>query len=92
MRVGYVEARTIRPRSFVRMHEGGTRLGRAKERERLGKEIERAQNAVNQSARKLGDGKFVQNAPPDKVEAEKARLAEYRQKVASLNAALVELE
>ncbi|MCW8132488.1 MAG: valine--tRNA ligase [Planctomycetota bacterium] len=64
----------------------------AKERERLTKEIERAQNAVTQSERKLGDEKFMKNAPPDKVDAEKTRLAEYQAKVASLHAALKELD
>ncbi|MBI3829709.1 MAG: valine--tRNA ligase [Planctomycetes bacterium] len=64
----------------------------AKERERLAKEIERTQHAVNQGKKKLGDDKFVKNAPPDKVDAEKARLAEYRAKVASLQAALKDLD
>jgi len=63
-----------------------------KERERLSKELERAQNAVNQSEKKLGDDKFMKGAPPDKIEGEKARLDEYKTKVASLQSALKELE
>ncbi|MCK6472752.1 MAG: valine--tRNA ligase [Planctomycetes bacterium] len=63
-----------------------------KERARLAKEIERAQNAVSQSEKKLSNDSFVKNAPPDKVEAERARMQEYRDKVASLQQAVKDLE
>jgi len=63
-----------------------------KEKARLAKEIERASNAIRQSESKLTNESFVKNAPPDKVEAEKARLAEYQAKVASLREALAELQ
>jgi valyl-tRNA synthetase len=62
-----------------------------KERARLTKEIERAQNGVQGSERKLADPKFTAHAPPELVKEEKARLAEYQEKVAKLKEALEEL-
>ncbi|MCZ7644569.1 MAG: class I tRNA ligase family protein [Planctomycetota bacterium] len=62
-----------------------------KERARLAKEIERTRKAVAQGRGKLANEKFVKNAPPETVDAERARLAEYEAKAASLEAALKEL-
>ncbi|GMV79659.1 MAG: valine--tRNA ligase [Planctomycetota bacterium] len=62
-----------------------------KERARLGKEIERTKKAVEQGRGKLSNEKFVKNAPPETVEAERGRLREYEEKLASLEAAVKEL-
>jgi valyl-tRNA synthetase len=62
-----------------------------KEKARLQKELDRAQNAVRQSEGKLGNEKFVKGAPPDKVQAERDRLAEFQEKSAKLTEAIAEL-
>jgi valyl-tRNA synthetase len=63
-----------------------------KEKARLDKEITFVNNAVQQGQNKLADEKFAKNAPADKVEAERARLAEYQTKLAGLQAARKELD
>ena len=63
-----------------------------KEKARLEKELARAQNAVRQSEGKLANEKFVKGAPPDKVQAERDRLAEFQEKSAKLTEAITELD
>jgi len=56
----------------------------AAERIRLTKEIERIQIEVKKCQGKLGNASFVDRAPPEVVEQENARLAEWRTKLAQL--------
>ena len=62
-----------------------------KEKARLLKELERTQTAVKQSESRLASDSFVKGAPPEKVQAERDRLAEYREKSAKLQEAIEEL-
>jgi valyl-tRNA synthetase len=52
---------------------------------RLAKEIAKAQGEINRLEGKLGNAKFVSNAPADVVEKEQEKLASAKQSVAKLN-------
>ena len=54
------------------------------ERARLTKEIEKIKIEVKKCEGKLGNASFVDRAPPEVVEQEKARLAEWQAKLAQL--------
>ena len=56
----------------------------AAERIRLTKEIERIELEVKKCQGKLGNASFVDRAPPEVVEQEQGRLAEWRSKLAQL--------
>ena len=61
------------------------------ERARLGKEIEKVKIEVSKCGGKLGNASFVDRAPPEVVEQEKARLAEWQAKLAQLSGMLAAL-
>jgi valyl-tRNA synthetase len=63
----------------------------AAERIRLSKEIERLKLEVKKCEGKLGTASFVDRAPPEVVEQEKARLADWRVKLAQLGEMLAAL-
>jgi valyl-tRNA synthetase len=54
------------------------------ERLRISKEIEKMQLEVKKSEGKLGTASFVDRAPPEVVEQEKERLADWKTKLAQL--------
>jgi len=54
------------------------------ERTRLSKEIEKIVKEVAKSEGKLGNASFIDRAPAEVVEQEKARLAEWQAKLAQL--------
>jgi valyl-tRNA synthetase len=58
------------------------------ETDRLGREIERIDGELKRLAGKLGNAKFVERAPADVVEKEKAKQAGYEAEKATLMAAL----
>jgi valyl-tRNA synthetase len=58
------------------------------EAERLGKQLAKVQSDLAKTQQKLGNENFVRNAPPEVVEAERARLAELERTVTSLTAQL----
>jgi len=67
----------------------------AAERERLGKQLERASADLEKCRRKLANEAFVANAPPDVVAKERERAAELEQRAARLErqiALLTEIE
>ncbi len=61
------------------------------ERARLTKEIEKIKIEVKKCEGKLGNASFVDRAPPEVVEQEKARLAEWQAKLAQLSGMLAAL-
>jgi valyl-tRNA synthetase len=61
------------------------------ERTRLGKEIAAVQLEVKKCEGKLGNASFVDRAPPEVVEQEKARLEEWRMKLIQLSEMLAAL-
>ena len=61
------------------------------ERARLSKEIERVRQEVKKCEGKLGNASFVDRAPADVVEQEKARLEDWRQKLTQLGDMLAAL-
>jgi len=62
-----------------------------KEKERLGRELKKVDKDLDQSTKKLGNAKFVERAPAEKVEAERGRNAELVAKKGELEAALARL-
>ncbi len=62
-----------------------------KEKERLGRELKKVDRELDQSTKKLANDKFVERAPAEKVEAERARNAELTAKKGELEAALSRL-
>ncbi|MCE9583141.1 MAG: valine--tRNA ligase [Planctomycetes bacterium] len=64
----------------------------AKEKERLENTKKKAADQSASIRRKLDDAKFVQNAPPELVEKERARLADFDEQVASVEKSLEELK
>ncbi len=63
----------------------------AKLRERYTREIARLESEVGRSDKKLANERFVANASPDVVAAERAKLEEYRRELARVRAALDDL-
>ncbi|MCD6288374.1 MAG: valine--tRNA ligase, partial [Candidatus Hydrogenedentes bacterium] len=61
------------------------------EKERLAKEAETLRGLVKKSEGKLANANFVERAPAEVVDAERARLAEYKDKVAKLEESLAGL-
>jgi valyl-tRNA synthetase len=61
------------------------------ERARISKEIESVRQEVKKCEGKLGNASFVDRAPADVVEQEKARLEDWRQKLAQLGEMLAAL-
>jgi valyl-tRNA synthetase len=61
------------------------------ERSRLTKEIEKIRIEVKKCEGKLGNASFVDRAPPEVVEQEKARLADWNTKLAQLSEMLAAL-
>lgn len=61
------------------------------ERIRISKEIEKIELEVKKSEGKLGNASFVDRAPPEVVEQEKARLAEWKAKLIQLGDMLAAL-
>jgi len=61
------------------------------ERARISKEIESTTREVAKCEGKLGNASFVDRAPPEVVEQEKARLAEWKAKLAQLQEMLAAL-
>jgi len=59
---------------------------------RLGKLLEREQADMKKSEAKLGNSRFVDNAPPEVVEQEQQRLAAHSTKVGSFKAQIKKLE
>jgi valyl-tRNA synthetase len=54
------------------------------ELERLEKEVARLQSEVDRVEKKLGNPQFVQKAPADVVEAERAKAVDYKAKLAAV--------
>ena len=63
----------------------------AEEVARITKAIEKLQRDVGSLAKRLGDDKFVANAPAEVVEQGKRQLVEGRAQIATLEAALARL-
>ena len=63
-----------------------------KEKERLGKEKERLTKELARSRGMLSNEKFLQNAKPEKVEEEKAKLAKYEQMMAQVEERLAQMK
>ena len=63
-----------------------------KERERLRKEITRLQSEVAKADQKLGNEKFVANAPPEVIEEHRARKVEFGAAMQKFTQALAHLE
>lgn len=63
-----------------------------KEKERLGKEKERLTKELARSKGMLSNEKFLQNAKPEKVEEEKAKLAKYEQMMAQVEERLAQMK
>ncbi len=61
------------------------------ERERIGKELARLENALVGVNKKLSNEKFVNNAPTEVVEKERAKKADWENKIAKLKEFLNEL-
>ncbi len=61
------------------------------ERIRLTKEIEKTRIEVTKAEGKLGNASFVDRAPPEVVEQEKARLEDWRTKLQQLGEMLAAL-
>ena len=64
----------------------------AAERERLGKQLERANADLEKGRRKLDNAAFVANAPADVVAKERERVAELEQRIARLRGQLERLD
>jgi len=62
------------------------------EKERLGKEIAKVDGEIARLVKKLGNAKFVANAPDDVVAAERDKQAGYEVQKAKLEAALTQLD
>ena len=60
----------------------------AAEAERLGKLLTKAQQELAKTHSKLSNENFVRNAPPDVVEQERGRQADFERQVASITAQL----
>ncbi|MBX9457334.1 MAG: valine--tRNA ligase [Rhizobium sp.] len=69
----------------------GTLIDLAAEKSRLAKSRDKAKSEIERIDAKLGNEKFVANAKPDVVEAEREKRAELVQQLASLDAALARL-
>jgi valyl-tRNA synthetase len=63
----------------------------ASEKAKLAKETARLDGEIAKAAAKLGNASFVERAPPEVVAQEKKRLAEFRSKLAEVNAQLARL-
>jgi valyl-tRNA synthetase len=63
----------------------------AAERERLAKAIDEAESGLAASTAKLGNPQFVERAPADVVDKERAKAAEYDERLAKLRSQLDEL-
>lgn len=62
------------------------------EKAKMQKEITKLEKEVNRSSKKLGNKKFVENAPEKVVEAEKQKAVEWQQKLAAAKDRLASLE
>ena len=62
------------------------------EKAKMQKEIAKLEKEVNRSSKKLGNQKFVENAPEKVVEAEKQKAVEWQQKLAAAKDRLASLE
>ena len=58
------------------------------EKERLGKELDKIAREIAKSSSKLGNAGFVERAPAEVVDQEKARLADWEAKQAQLKGML----
>lgn len=67
-------------------------VDKSAERLRLQNEIKKARSDVEFSEKRLNNPAFVQKAKPELVEQERANAATYREKLASLEAALAKLD
>jgi valyl-tRNA synthetase len=67
------------------------RIDVASEKAKLAKETARLDGEIAKAAAKLGNASFVERAPPEVVAQEKKRLAEFRSKLAEVNAQLARL-
>jgi len=56
-----------------------------KEKERIAKELEEAKKYAAVLEKKLGNAKFVENAPPEVVDGEKKKLEEVKEKIEKLS-------
>ncbi|HVY63293.1 MAG TPA: valine--tRNA ligase [Gammaproteobacteria bacterium] len=63
----------------------------AAERERLGKQLAKTREELEKARRKLSNQSFVANAPADVVAKENARIAEFEQRAAQLDAQIARL-
>ncbi|HYR90845.1 MAG TPA: hypothetical protein VE422_42680, partial [Terriglobia bacterium] len=61
------------------------------ERARLNKEIEKVRGQIQAHERKLSNASFVDKAPPEVVEENRRRLADYQDQAAKLTEALKRL-
>ena len=59
-------------------------IDKEKELERLAKEISRLENKINGSQRKLSNEKFVNNASPEVVQSERAKLQSMQESLAKV--------
>ena len=64
----------------------------AAERERVAKELEKARNGLRITEGKLSNEKFVAHAPENVVNAEREKVAKYRELIAKLEASAKSLE
>ncbi len=64
----------------------------AAERERVAKELEKARNGLRITEGKLANEKFVHHAPEAVVNAEREKVAKYRELIAKLEASAKSLE
>ncbi|MCH9694920.1 MAG: valine--tRNA ligase [Gammaproteobacteria bacterium] len=62
------------------------------ERERLGKQQDKVKTDLQRSLAKLGNEKFVNNAPPDVVTQERTRVAEFEKTIAQLAEQIAKLD
>ena len=62
------------------------------ERDRMEKEIAKLEKEVERSQKKLGNEKFVNNAPEKVVEAERQKATEWQQKLAAAKERLQSLQ
>jgi len=66
-------------------------IDRAAEKKRLEKELDKTTKMADAKRKKLGNANFVERAPADVVERERASLAQLEQTIESLKASLAEL-
>ncbi len=64
----------------------------AEELERLTKLLDREQNGLTATEKKLGNAKFVENAPAEVVEKERQRLSQHQHAVSELTAQIAKLK